>query len=82
MKFGLFCATIIMTCYANAAMAQQPPASPMEQSLSGKLMEEINQNIQYRAALVQAQRTNDDLQKQVAEFKKPTVPTTPDVPPK
>lgn len=37
------------------AQAPPQPTSPMEQALSSKLIEEINQNIQYRAALVSAQ---------------------------
>jgi TolA-binding protein len=54
------------------SLAQAPaPAShpqPIEQALSAKLMEELNANIQYRAALTQARDQIADLQKQLADL--------------
>lgn len=54
-----------------AAFAQQPgpPPSPQEQALSGKLMAEINENIQLRSALISANDRSIALQKQVDDLK-------------
>ena len=54
------------------AMAQQqqlPPQqqTPLERALSGKLMEEINSNIQYRSALVAAQEQLAKAERQLAD---------------
>jgi len=60
----------ILLLLASPALAQQAPQSPMEQAISGKLMDEINQNIQYRAALVTLQAQMADLQKKLDEANK------------
>ncbi len=44
------------------AFAQQAPATPLDQALSGKLMDEINQNIQLRAQLLQDEAKIKELQ--------------------
>jgi hypothetical protein len=47
----------VMLTFVSVAYAQQPPQqSPMDEALSGKLQEEYNQNIQLRAALIEARK--------------------------
>jgi hypothetical protein len=52
-----------------AQAPQQPPQSPAEQALSGKLGEEYNQNLQLRAAVIQSREQITALQKQVDDLK-------------
>ncbi len=47
----------------------QQAQTPMEQAITSKLSEEINQNIQYRAKLIQQQQELDDLKKRLSEKK-------------
>lgn len=56
------------------AQIQQPPSS-MEQAVTTKLQEEFNQNIQLRAALIQAQ-------KEIAELKTKVEPSKTEAPKK
>lgn len=50
---------LILLAFTTAALAQaaspQPQSTPLEQSLSQKLLEEINSNIQLRSQLITAQ---------------------------
>ena len=62
---------------ASPALAQQPNQSPLDQALSGKLMEEINQNIQYRAAVVSLNDQVTDLKKQLDTVKPKEAPKEP-----
>jgi hypothetical protein len=67
MKKALYIALAVVALTVSAlAQAPSAPPSPQEQALSGKLMVEINENIQLRTALVQAQQQVVDLQKQLA----------------
>lgn len=59
-------ALLLLTSVAPV-FAQQPTASPREQALSSKLMEEINQNIDFRRALIEAQAIIEELKKQIAK---------------
>lgn len=59
-------ACVLFLSLASPVVAQQA-ASPREQALSGKLMEEINQNLEYRRALIEAQALIEELKKQVAK---------------
>ncbi len=58
----IFLSLAFIGVIAIPAMAQQTPSTPLDQALSGKLMDEINQNIQLRAQLVQAQEQIKTLQ--------------------
>jgi hypothetical protein len=62
MKRVIWC--LIFLLLAPAAFAQT--ANPREQAISGKLMEEINQNLEYRRALIEAQAMIEELKKQIA----------------
>ena len=54
--------------FAVPALAQQQPQPPAkEQALSGKLMDEINQNIEYRRALIEAIAQINDMKKQLTD---------------
>ena len=44
-----------------SASAQQPSQTPMEQAVIAKLQDEYGQNLQLRAALIQAQKEVADL---------------------
>lgn len=47
---------VLAVClWAIPAAAQQPKPSVNEQALGAKLMEEVGTNVQYRAALIEAQ---------------------------
>jgi len=63
---GLIIFSIVM--FAFTALAQQNQ-TPMEQAITSKLSEEINQNIQYRTKLIQQQQEIDDLKKRLSEKK-------------
>lgn len=58
---------IIAILFSTAAFAQAPQQQPSasEQALAGKLMEEINSNITYRAQVVQLQNQIKELQAKV-----------------
>lgn len=56
---------IAMFVSSAPALAQQAQQSPMERALGGKLVDEINSNVQARAALAQAQDEIADLKKQL-----------------
>ena len=62
-------AFILATLFATAALAQQPTPAQQLQALSGKLQDEINQDMQVREALVQLQAENAALRKQIEELK-------------
>ena len=47
----------------------QTTQTPLEQAMTSKLSEELNQNIQYRAKLIQQQQEIDDLKKRLSEKK-------------
>jgi hypothetical protein len=66
----------VLLLVAMPAFAQQPqqPASPMEQALGQKLMEEINSNIQLRTQLVGMQDQIKDLQAKLKPQDKPPEP--------
>jgi len=68
MKTNAFAlATILAMLPVSFAHAQQPQPSPKEQALSGKLMEEINSNIDYRTAVIGMIAEIKDLKKQLSE---------------
>lgn len=66
MKYAIALLMITITLPASAQVATP---TPMDQALSGKLTEEINQNLQYRSAVLQAQTKITDLEKQIADLK-------------
>ncbi len=57
--------TIILLIVSLPALSQQAQ-TPMEQAITSKLSEEINQNIQYRA---NEKQELDDLRKKLSEKK-------------
>jgi hypothetical protein len=68
-----FVILILMTTLAFAQDAP-PPASPQQQALVQKLMEEINTGIQLRAELLKAQQQLKDLQEKQCDAK-PAMPS-------
>lgn len=62
-------AVLLIALFPVAALAQQQQ-TPIEQALTGKLQEEYGQNIQLRAALIQAQKEVADLK---AKYEPPKV---------
>jgi hypothetical protein len=58
---------IISLLLAPASVFAQQNATPKEQALSSKLLEEINQNIEYRRALIESQMQINDLRKQLSD---------------
>ncbi len=63
-----FLIAITLVMIPLSAFGQQAQ-TPMEQAITSKLSEEINQNIQYRAKLIQQQQEIDDLKKRLPEKK-------------
>jgi len=62
-------------------LAQQgPPPSPESQALGGKLMEEINSNVQLRTELIKAQAQLKALQEENAHLKASTKAEAPKPP--
>lgn len=68
MKLLTVAALLALTVSASAQQ-MPPPQSSMDQAIIGKLMDEINSNIQLRAQVLQAQSQIRDLQSN-AEAKK------------
>lgn len=69
---------VALIVVALPALAQQRQATPAEQlqALNGKLQDEINQDMQVRQILSQANSTIIDLQKQVDDLKAKYKPKT------
>lgn len=72
---------VALIAVAFPALAQQRQATPAEQlqALNGKLQDEINQDMQVRQVLAQANSTIIDLQKQVDDLKAKYEPKKPEL---
>lgn len=65
-----FFAITVFMLVTLPAVAQQAPPSPMEQSLSAKLLTEINSGLQCGAGLASAQTHIKQLEAKIAELEK------------
>jgi hypothetical protein len=65
--------SLVLFLLASPAIAQQgPPPSAEVQALGGKLMEEINSNVQLRTQIIQAQGQIKTLSEENAKLKAST----------